>query len=177
MNNIYITLLFFFLQFKVSADSITFIYIDLSDRPNLERVQQLTEQIVRSHQTDEYLVFISYADEPILIDDVDKIQEVIGSINQAPSKPFINKDIERINELISKRNILKNNEVHFSFFLTPTHSSKVFINRFLLSNRLVGRDGLKSGINVSIYPFGDQESEEFKTICTIFKEKKYEINY
>tara|TARA_B110000967_G_C18784129_1_gene509855 strand:- start:316 stop:849 length:534 start_codon:yes stop_codon:yes gene_type:complete len=177
MNKIIFTLLLLFLHFKVSADGITFIYIDLSDSPNKERVQQLTEKIVKSNQTYEFIIFISNDVEPILIDEVDKIQEVISSINQVPSKPYINKDIELINELMYKRNILKNNKVHFNFLLTPTNSANRFINKLLLTNRLVDREGLDSDVKVSIYPFGDKETEEYKSNCNIFKEKKYEINY
>jgi hypothetical protein len=177
MNKIIFTLLFLFLQLKAFADTITLVYIDLSDRPNLESVLQFTDQIITSNDTDEYIVFISYDDKAKIVYDVDKIEQVLRSINETPSKPFINDEIESINELMYKRNILKNNKVHFSFLLTPSNRANRFINRLLLTNRLVDREGLDSDVKVSIYPFGDKETEEYKSNCNIFKEKKYEINY
>ena len=107
MNKIIFTLLFLFLQLKAFADTITLVYIDLSDRPNLESVLQFTDQIITSNDTDEYIVFISYDDEAKIVYDVDKIEQVLRSINETPSKPFINDEIESINKLIYKRNILK----------------------------------------------------------------------
>lgn len=175
MNKIFFIILFVSLHVNLFADNITIIYIDISDRPNLERVIEITKQIVYSNTTDEFLVFISYGNEPILIDDINNIEEELIKLNETPSPPFINDDIDKLNTIISKRSFLKNNNVTFNFLLTPSNSANIFINRLLLTNRLINRDGLISNIGVNVYPFGDRETEEYKSNCKIFKEKKYEI--
>lgn len=168
------------LHINIYADNITLIYIDLSDRPDLERVEEIVkeikEQIVSSNTTCEFIVFITNGlEKPIVTDDINKVKELL---NETPTVIDHNKDIRELNEIIYKESCnLKKNNVSFNFLLTPSNRAKTFINRFLLTNGLINRDGLISNIEVNIYPFGDKETEEYKSNCKIFKEKKYEINY
>ena len=175
MNKIFFILLFISIHVNMFADNIAIIYIDLSDRPNLERVIEITEQIVSTTTTDEFLVFISFEGKPILIDDINKIDIELSKINVTPSSPDINKNIDALNALITKKGYLKNNQVTFSFLLTANDRANIFINRFLLTNRVISREGLINNVNVGIYPFGDKNTEEYKSNYKIFKEKKYDI--
>ena len=148
MNKVYLILIFV-LWWNVSFSSNYIIYIDLSDNSiNRDNIISQTKQIINSNNTENFIVFISNGVNPIIINDYVKLDKALNELlyMSNPSSPDMNYDIDTLNSLMNRKSFINNKLepkelIKLYFFIIPNSKNEIFIQRFLLSNRLTSKMG------------------------------------
>ena len=173
-------LLFIFIIYSIYSKADTIIvYIDVSDNPNKEEIIRQTKILIQN-KNDEFIVFISNDNTPIIINNTDYLDTDLNKLFYiSPSSPSIDDDTDTLNYYIDYIGIKTNStkQISFYFYTTPTTKTNSLISRILLSNRLANSNGLKDNVNVNIIFDKNKETIETKKNYELFKIRKYEIKY
>lgn len=179
---------FFFLSTPICAQkSVNVIYVDFSATKNLNKLSEEVFEIAKKAEGD-VLLFLSNDKYPIIIKDKNEIKNALNEISSLrPSKPDFFDEADTINTILSTEkllsNFLKKEEsgaigeiVNFFFFLNAEQSNlyrqdKYFVNRILLSNRLLNKAGLSRRSTVNLY-FNSSDAPSEQTYISNLKSKK-----
>lgn len=177
----YIILLFIFIFISIySKSNTTIVYIDVSKSSNKEKIIKQTKYLVNKNISDDFIVFISNDNTPIIITNINSLDKKLNELFYiTPSSPFIDDEVDTLNYYMDnfKLSVNSNNNIDFFFFSPPSDKTNILITKLLLSNRLSNKDGLKKNIKVSILYEEEKETYETKKYYELFKQKKYEIKY
>jgi hypothetical protein len=186
-----IALLFFFILklYTASAQkSANFIYVDFSSTKKLSKLSEKVNVVAKDFN-DPFVLFLSNDNAPVIIRGNEGIDNGLGQMfSLRPSSPDFVADIDTINAIFSNSNIINglnntstasNYQVKLFFFLSAekfeqNYLNKNLIDRLLLTNRLVSKDGLKDGVHVTIFLDGDFDpSGDF--YADLMKNRKFKV--
>ena len=177
----HISLLFLFLCFSMySKSNTTIVYIDISKKTNKEDIIKQTKQIINKNSNDNFIVFISNDNAPIIITNIEYLDKELKKLYYiSPSSPSINDETDTLNYYIDNigLNVNATTNMAFYFFTEPTNKTKRLITKVLLSNRLSNNEGLKNNITVNVLFEKRKETNEIKKNYELYKQKKYEIKF
>lgn len=167
-----------------------FIYLDVSEIKRLDKVADLTKEIVKENSADGFILYVSNGNKPIVINSRSSLKTGLKRLMYInPSKPIPNDDIRKINKLFSQKRILKNInkndslrnvDMKFYFILNLNQSVdnnqiKTIVDRLLLTNRLLVNNKLTKGCKVTIKYDIKDSYYDINNLEKSNKNKGYEI--
>jgi hypothetical protein len=185
--------LFILLLAQISFACKNVIYIDVSNIENLQEVVEITNDIIKSKPNENFIIYISNDDNPIIITNRERLNEELKNIFYIhPSIPMYNEEIKALNELLGNNNYCNNIEtqtsnlsqkeiVNFYFILNLNQSieynqTKYFIDKLMLTNRLMFQHKLINNVKLKVYYDTNKSNYKIKQLSSTYKIKKYEID-
>ena len=182
--------LLFFLILKLCSTSAqksaNFIYVDFSSTKKLSKLSEKVSTVAKDFNVP-FVLFLSNDNAPLIIRDNEGIDNGLGLMfSLRPSTPDFIDEVDTINAIFSNSIIIEGINktsgnadyiVNLMFFFNAekfeqNYQNKNLIDRLLLTNRLVSRDGLEDGVYVTIFLDGDfDSSNDFYT--DLIKNRKF----
>jgi hypothetical protein len=136
----------------------------MSNIDHLDSISNIISRIVEENQSDDFILYISNNSNPIIVYSKREIESSLKKLSSLyTSLPDIDDEIDRINEVFDRQKLFldftnKENTDELDFyFIMDYEKTKMynlitrFINKLLLTNRLITGDGLATGIQVTVY--------------------------
>lgn len=183
---------FIFISFSNLMADKTFIYIDVSNINRLDKVKEITKKIVDSIGYQDYIVYISNGENPIVIENQKRSRlknslKQLNSIN--PSQPNLNIEINSINKILTKKgwvrevndeNRVLNEEFNFVFIsnlseIIDYDLTTRFIDKLILSNRLLSKGKLIENSTLKVFADNQDSTVNIKSLKTTYQIRNYGI--
>lgn len=187
MKGFIIIFVLFCNSFSGLCAGINVIYIDKNKIPDVKSIIVVVKKILQEKPNEDFMVYISNDMDPIIIHDMDMLSRDLEILYRiTPSEPNCSEDAIKITYEINKKHKIQNEiefneKVHLFFILDASKSSlqkKKLIQRFLLINGWMNKNGLSENIKVSLYlNKGDCQQSKINEIKNNFNNLKYEISF
>jgi hypothetical protein len=151
----------------------SFVYVDVSG--NLDRDVLKSELKSKVNTTDEFLYFISNDNAPFISNSYAKLLTDINELSMIkPSTPITFKEIDTLITYFDKLTTSIILSFYFDYQYAKSAGIQSLVERLLISNEWLNKNGLKKGVQVKLY-FQQSEQLTHQQINEITNNGKYEV--
>ncbi len=151
----------------------TFVYVDVSG--NLDRDVLKSELKSKVNIPDEFIYFISNDNAPFIGNNYAKFLTDINELSMIkPSTPITFKEIDTLITYFDKLTTPIILSFYFDYQYAKSAGIQSLVERLLISNEWLNKNGLKKGVQVKLY-FQQSEQLTHQQINEITNNGKYEV--